>query len=161
MFDRNGRNGNGHRGPLAGVADRVRERLPQGIRQALPLIADARTREGREKILKQTREAGFKVADDTMRAVSAGMGIADVRAMFRGEPPIEKPNPRYKVFTNAFFAHIRPRYYERSSTKFTHTFGLGFLSAFTFFVETITGIILKIEPWLLALSSLSPPTSMR
>lgn len=144
MFDRNGRNGNGHRGPLAGVADRVRERLPQGVRQALPLIADARTREGREKILKQTRESGFKVADDTMRAVSAGMGIADMRAMFRGDPPIEKPNPRYKVFTNAFFAHIRPRYYEKSSTKFTHTFGLGFLSAFTFFVETITGIILMV-----------------
>ena len=144
MFDRNGRNGNGHRGPLAGIADRVRERLPQGVRQALPLIADARTREGREKIVKQTRESGFKVADDTMRAVSAGMGIADVRAMFRGDPPIEKPNPRYKVFTNAFFAHIRPRYYEKSSTKFTHTFGLGFLSAFTFFVETITGIILMV-----------------
>ena len=27
--------------------------------------------------------------------------------------------------------------------------------------KAITGIILKIEPWLLALSSLSPPTSMR
>jgi ubiquinol-cytochrome c reductase cytochrome b subunit len=139
MFERNG-----HRGPLGGVADKVRERLPQGLKQALPLLGEARTKEGREKLVQRTRESGYKFADDTMRAVSAGMGIADVRAMFRGDPPIEKPNPRYKVFTNAFFAHLRPRYYEKSSTKFTHTFGLGYLSALTFLVETITGLILMI-----------------
>ncbi|OGO36370.1 MAG: hypothetical protein A2Z03_04055, partial [Chloroflexi bacterium RBG_16_56_8] len=139
MFERNG-----NRGPLAAMADKVRERLPQGLKQALPLIGGARTKEGREKLVQQTRETGYKFADDTMRAVSAGMGIADVRAMFRGDPPIEKPNPRYKVFTNAFFAHIRPRYYEKSSTKFTHTFGLGYLSAFTFLIETITGLILMV-----------------
>jgi len=139
MFERNG-----HRGPLAGVADKIRERLPVGIKNALPLLGQMRTKEGRGQLAQQSRETGFKIADDTMRAVSAGMGIADVRAMFRGDPPIEKPNPRYKVFTNAFFLHIRPRYYERSSTKFTHTFGLGFLSAFAFVVETITGLILMV-----------------
>jgi ubiquinol-cytochrome c reductase cytochrome b subunit len=139
MFERDGR-----RGPLAAVADKVRERLPVGIKNALPLLGEIRTKEGREKLAQQTRETGFKVADDTVRAVSAGMGIADVRAMFRGDPPIERPNPRYKVFTNAFFAHIRPRYYEKSSTKFTHTFGLGYLSAFAFVVETITGLILMV-----------------
>ncbi len=134
---------NGH-GRFTGVRERVRERLPHGLKQALPLLADARSKEGRAKLAERTRETGLKVADDTMRAVSAGMGIADVRAMFRGDPPVEKPNPRYKVFTNAFFAHIRPRYYEKSSTKFTHTFGLGFLSAFTFIVESVTGVILMI-----------------
>lgn len=139
MFQRNG-----HRGPLAAVAEKVRERLPYALKQALPLLDEARTPAGRAKLLEQTRETGFKFADDTVRAVSAGMGIADVRALLRGDPPIEKPNPRYKVFTNAFFAHIRPRYYERSSTKFTHTFGLGFLSAFTFIVEAITGVILMV-----------------
>jgi quinol-cytochrome oxidoreductase complex cytochrome b subunit len=139
MFERNG-----HGGPLAAVAAKVRERLPQGIKQALPLVEEARTTEGRQKLLQQTRETSFKIADDTMRAVSAGMGIADVRALFRGDPPIEKPNPRYKVFTNAFLAHVRPRYYERSSTKFTQTFGLGFLSALTFVIETITGLILMV-----------------
>lgn len=139
MFERNG-----HRGPLAAVTERVRNRLPVGIRNALPLLGEARTTEGRTKLLEQTRESGYRFADDTMRAVSAGMGIADVRALFRGDAPIEKPNPRYKVFTNAFFAHIRPRYYEKASTKFTHTFGLGFLSAFTFAVETVTGVILMI-----------------
>ncbi len=138
MFERNGH------GRFTGVTERVRERLPQGLKQALPLIAGARSKEGREKLVQQSRETGLKVADDTMRAVSAGMGIADVRAMFRGDAPVEKPNPRYKVFTNAFFAHIRPRYYERASTNITHTFGLGFLSAFTFIVETITGIILMV-----------------
>ncbi len=138
MFERNGH------GRFAGVTERVRERLPKGLKQALPLITGARSKEGREKLFQQTRETGVKFADDTMRAVSAGMGIADVRAMFRGDPPVEKPNPRYKVFTNAFFAHIRPRYYEKASTKFTHTFGLGFLSAFTFIVESVTGIILMI-----------------
>ncbi len=139
MFERNG-----HRGPLAAVADKLRERLPVGLKNALPVLGQVRTKEGRSKLAQQTRETGFKVADDTMRAVSAGMGIADVRAMFRGDPPIEKPNPRYKVFTNAFFAHLRPRYYEKSSTKFTHTFGLGFMAAFAFIVETITGLILMV-----------------
>src|SRR5512135_963600 len=133
MFDHDGHNG--HRSPVGSIAEKVRERLPVGIQQALPWFGQARSREGRDKIAKQVRQTGFQVADDTVRAVSAGMGIADVRAMFRGDAPIEKPNPRYKVFTNAFFAHIRPRYYEKSSTRFTHTFGLGFLSAFTFFVE--------------------------
>ena len=139
MFERNG-----HRGPIAAVADKIRERLPIGIKNALPLLGEVRSKEGRGRLAQQSRETGFKVADDTMRAVTAGMGIADVRAMFRGDPPIEKPNPRYKVFTNAFFAHIRPRYYERSSTKITHTFGLGFIAAFTFLVETITGLILMV-----------------
>ena len=139
MFERNG-----HRRPLAAVAEKIRDRLPVGVKNALPLLGQVRTKEGRGKLAQQTRDTGFKVADDTMRAVSAGMGIADVRAMFRGDPPIEKPNSRYKVFTNAFFAHLRPRYYEKSSTKFTHTFGLGFLSAFAFIIETITGLILMV-----------------
>ncbi|MCL4395050.1 MAG: cytochrome b N-terminal domain-containing protein [Chloroflexi bacterium] len=139
MFERNG-----HRGPLAAAAEKIRERLPVGVKNALPLVGEIRTQEGRQHLRQQSRDAGFRIADDTMRAVSAGMGIADVRAMFRGDPPIEKPNPRYKVFTNAFVAHIRPRYYERSSTKITHTFGLGFLAAFSFIVETITGLILMV-----------------
>jgi quinol-cytochrome oxidoreductase complex cytochrome b subunit len=139
MFERNG-----HRGPLAAAAEKIRERLPVGVKNALTLVGEIRTKEGRQHLKEQSRETGFKVADDTVRAVSAGMGIADVRAMFRGDPPIEKPNPRYKVFTNAFFAHIRPRYYERSSTKITHTFGLGFLAAFSFMIETITGLVLMV-----------------
>lgn len=139
MFERKG-----HRGPLAAMAERVRERLPQGIKQALPAIGQLRTREGRDQLLFQTRQSCFKLADDTVRAVSAGMGIADVRAIFRGDPPVEKPDPRVKVFTNAFFAHIRPRYYEKGSTRFTHTFALGFLSALSFVIEGLTGLFLMV-----------------
>jgi len=143
MFQRNGR-----RSPLgamlANVGERVREKMPYGIKQALALSEKARSKEGRTELKQQSKVAGWKWADNTMRAVSAGMGIADVRAMFRGDPPIEKPNPRYKVFTNGFVAHIRPRYYEKSSTKFTHTFGLGYLSAWSFLIETITGLILMV-----------------
>ena len=130
--------------PLAAIGQAISKRTPVGLKTLFATFGDLRTPDGRKRVAQQSRVTGFKVADDTMRAVSAGMGIADVRAMFRGDPPIEKPNPRYKVFTNAFFAHIRPRYYERSSTKFTHTFGLGFISAFAFFVELITGVILMV-----------------
>ncbi|MBI5030227.1 MAG: cytochrome b N-terminal domain-containing protein [Chloroflexi bacterium] len=139
MFERKARTS-----PLAGFGEAINKRLPPGLKSFIATLGALRTPQGRSEVAQKTRVTGFKVADDTMRAVSAGMGIADVRAMFRGDPPIEKPNPRYKVFTNAFFAHIRPRYYERSSTKFTHTFGLGFISAFTFFVELVTGVILMI-----------------
>ena len=139
MFERKERTS-----PLAGLVEKIRGFLPVGLKTLLATLGDIRTKEGRQRLAQQSRETGFKVADDTMRAVSAGMGIADVRAMFRGDPPIEKPNPRYKVFTNAFFAHIRPRYYEKSSTKFTHTFGLGFISAFMFLVESVTGVILMV-----------------
>jgi quinol-cytochrome oxidoreductase complex cytochrome b subunit len=132
------------RNPLAAFGDKMGERLPAGLKNLVAVLGDLRTSEGRARLRQQSRETSFKVADDTLRAVSAGMGIADVRAMFRGDPPVEKPNPRYKVFTNAFFAHIRPRYYEKSSTKFTHTFGLGFLSALTFVVESVTGVILMV-----------------
>lgn len=135
MFQRNG-----HRGPLSALIDKLRERMPVGVKEALALPSKVRSKEGRQDLANKS----FEYADSTMRAVSAGMGIADVRALFRGDPPIEKPNPRYKVFTNAFLLHIRPRYYERSATKFQHTFFLGFMSAFTFVVETITGLILMI-----------------
>src|SRR5690606_17287974 len=40
--------------------------------------------------------------------------------------------------------HIRPRYYEKGSTIFTHTFRLGFFTSFFFFLELFTGLILMI-----------------
>lgn len=82
--------------------------------------------------------------DETTRAVMGGLSVEELRAIFRGDPPTEKPNPRYKLFTKSFLFHIRPRYYQRGATWFTHTFRLGWLSAFTFFVEVITGLILMV-----------------
>ena len=82
--------------------------------------------------------------DNRVRIITAGMGLNELRAAVRGEPPTEKPNPRYKVHTTSFIFHIRPRYYEKGSTILTHTFRLGFFTSFFFFLEVITGLILMI-----------------
>lgn len=127
------------------IAEVAKEKSPQSIRALIPWLEKAReTPEGRAELIEKTKEVAWQQADNTVRAVTAGMGIADTRAFFRGDPAIEKPNPRYKIHVNAFFAHIRPKYYEKSSTKFSHTWGLGYLSFYMFALETITGVILMI-----------------
>lgn len=148
LFNRNGGNGKNGTGG-GGLRERVGEIasrfVPPTIRDAVPWLQDARkSKEGRDKLTAKVKEGAYEWADFTTRAVTAGMGIADLRALFRGDPAIEKPNPRYKVHVNAFFAHLRPKYYDKASTRFTHTFGLGFLSVYMFVIETITGIILMI-----------------
>lgn len=127
------------------LLDIAKEKSPHAIQELIPWLEKAReTPEGRSDLIEKTKEVAWQQADNTVRAVTAGMGIADTRAFFRGDPSIEKPNPRYRVHVNAFFAHIRPKYYEKSSTKFSHTFGLGYLSFYMFMLETITGVILMI-----------------
>ncbi len=98
-----------------------------------------------DDLLKQDWEdkARDKV-DETTRAVTGGLSVEELRAIFRGDPPTEKPNPRYKLHTKSFLFHLRPRYYQRASTWFTHTFRLGFWSTFFFFIETLTGLILMV-----------------
>jgi len=86
----------------------------------------------------------YQAIDNRVRIITAGLNLRELRNVLRGDPPEEKPNPRYKVHTTSFLFHIRPRYYEKASTIFTHTFRLGFFSTFFFFVEAITGIILMI-----------------
>jgi ubiquinol-cytochrome c reductase cytochrome b subunit len=82
--------------------------------------------------------------DSRVRAITAGLNLNELRLLVRGEPPQERPNPRYKVHTTSFLFHIRPRYYEKGSTIFTHTFRLGFFTSFFFFIEVITGFILMV-----------------
>jgi quinol-cytochrome oxidoreductase complex cytochrome b subunit len=82
--------------------------------------------------------------EETTRAVMAGIGLRELRAILRGDAPTERPNPRYRAHVKSFILHIRPKYYQRASTWFTHTFRLGWLSAFLFVHLTITGIILMI-----------------
>jgi ubiquinol-cytochrome c reductase cytochrome b subunit len=94
--------------------------------------------------LQDLRTKAITALDQRTRAITAGLGLRELRAVLRGDPPTEKPNPRYKVHTTSFLFHIRPRYYERGSTIFTHTFRLGFFTAFFFFVELFTGLILMI-----------------
>ncbi len=93
---------------------------------------------------KDLRQKTMAAIDNRVRIITAGLGMKELRAVMRGDPPTEKPNPRYKVHTTSFLFHIRPRYYEAGSTIFTHTFRLGFFTTFFFFVEAITGLILMI-----------------
>jgi ubiquinol-cytochrome c reductase cytochrome b subunit len=94
--------------------------------------------------LQDIRQKTLKAIDHRTRIITAGLGLDELRAVLRGDPPTERPNPRYKVHTTSFLFHIRPRYYQKASTFFAHTFRLGFLTAFLFFVVSITGIILMI-----------------
>jgi len=94
--------------------------------------------------MQDIRKKIGEAVDQRVRIITAGMGLNELRAVLRGDPPTERPNPRYKVHTTSFIAHIRPRYYEAGSTIFTHTFRLGFFTAFFFFVELFTGLILMI-----------------
>lgn len=93
---------------------------------------------------EQWRATIAKIIDDRVRIITAGLSIRELRAVMRGDPPTEKPNPRYKVITTSFVAHLRPRYYPQAATWFTHTYRLGFFTTFFFIVETITGVILMV-----------------
>lgn len=101
------------------------------------------------KFLNNLTENGIKQAvidkaEETTRAVLAGIGLKEARALVRGEPATEKPNPRYRAQVKSFVLHIRPKFYQEGSTWLTHTFRLGLLSTFMFAVELITGIILMV-----------------
>lgn len=90
------------------------------------------------------RQKAAQALDSRVRAITAGLGLNELRALMRGDSPTEKPNPRYKVHTTSFLFHIRPRYYEKASTLFTHTFRLGFFTSLFFIIESLTGLILMI-----------------
>jgi len=94
--------------------------------------------------LQDLRQKALDMVDNRVRIITAGLGLNELRAVMRGDPPTEKPNPRYKVHTTSFLFHIRPRYYELGSTIFTHTWRLGFFTSFFFFVELFTGLILMV-----------------
>jgi quinol-cytochrome oxidoreductase complex cytochrome b subunit len=85
-----------------------------------------------------------QMLDNRVRAITAGLSINELRAVMRGDPPTERPNPRYKVHVTSFLFHIRPKFYQKASTWFTHTFRLGFFTSLFFFIEVITGLILMI-----------------
>jgi len=99
--------------------------------------------------LKRLREYDWKayaagVTDYVVRGIMAGLSARELRSILRGDEPTEKPNPRYKAQVKSFTLHIRPKYYQRGSTWFTHTWRLGWFATFFFVVETITGIVLMI-----------------
>jgi hypothetical protein len=77
MFQREGRR-----------RSRTGQQLPVGIRNFISALGDLRTADGRARVARQTRESAWRAADDTVRALSAGLGIADMRALLRGDPPV-------------------------------------------------------------------------
>ena len=123
---------------------RTGPQLPVGIRDFFSALGDLRTADGRARVARQTRESAWRAADSTVRTVSAGLGIADVRALLRGDPPVEKATVREQVLSRAFWTHFRPRAYAKSATKFSHTFGLGFFSVFFAVVQAITGTLMMV-----------------
>ena len=86
--------------------------------------------------MQDLRSRSLEMVDERVRAITAGLGLKELRAVMRGDPATERPNPRYKVHIQSFTFHIRPRFYQRASTWFTHTFRLGYLSTLFFFIAT-------------------------
>lgn len=93
---------------------------------------------------EERRAKVMEAVDNRVRIITAGLSLKELRALFRGDAPTEKPNPRYKVHVTSFIAHIRPKFYYQASTLFTHTFRLGYLTTFFFLIEIITGLILMV-----------------
>ncbi|MBK6770477.1 MAG: cytochrome bc complex cytochrome b subunit [Ardenticatenales bacterium] len=84
------------------------------------------------------------VGDYCVRGIMAGLSAKELRAILRGDVPTERPNPRYRAQVKSFMLHLRPKYYQRGSTWFTHTWRLGWFATYFFVVETITGLILML-----------------
>ncbi|MCW5861313.1 MAG: cytochrome b N-terminal domain-containing protein, partial [Caldilineales bacterium] len=89
------------------------------------------------------RGAIGKKADSVFERVTAGIPWRDFRKMLRGDPP-DRPNPRLKPHSESFWLHIKPTYYHEAVTRVTHTFRLGLLSTYLFFIELVTGLILMV-----------------
>lgn len=94
--------------------------------------------------LAQFQQRVSTFLDARIRAIAAGLSPAELRAVLRGDPPTERPNPRFLAHAVSFFLHLRPRTYPQAATNFTHTFRLGFFTTFLFFVEIITGLVLMV-----------------
>jgi ubiquinol-cytochrome c reductase cytochrome b subunit len=94
--------------------------------------------------IQDLRIRAVQLLDERVRIITAGLGMKELRAVLRGDSTTERPNPRYRVHITSFLFHIRPRYYEKASTWFAHTFRLGYLSTLFFLIEIITGVILMV-----------------
>ncbi len=94
--------------------------------------------------IQDLRTQALTLLDERVRIITAGLGLKELRAVLRGDAATERPNPRYRVHITSFLFHIRPRYYEKASTWFTHTFRLGYFTTFFFILEIITGLILMV-----------------
>ncbi len=99
--------------------------------------------------LQRIRQVGVRQAtvegiNDVATRLTAGLDIAELRAILRGDPPTARPNPRLKPHADGFWFHIRPGYYNEDVVGLYPTFKLGFLSVYLFVVEFLTGVFLMV-----------------
>jgi quinol-cytochrome oxidoreductase complex cytochrome b subunit len=85
-----------------------------------------------------------KSASGWIRDLAAGLSARELRALLRGDPPVEKPNPRYLAHRLSFLLHLRPRSFPRAAVQFTNTFYLGFTAVLLLAVELVTGLFLMV-----------------
>jgi quinol-cytochrome oxidoreductase complex cytochrome b subunit len=88
---------------------------------------------------KQSKPGG-----NWFRNLAAGLNAHEVRALLRGDPPIEKPNPRLAAHRLSFLLHFRPRSFPRAAVHFANTFYLGFIAVLLLAVEVVTGLFLMV-----------------
>lgn len=82
--------------------------------------------------------------DRWIRRVAAGMSGRELRAVMRGDPPTEQPNPRQRAHAYNLLLHFRPRSWPRAAVAFTHTYHLGFFAVFFLLLEVVTGLFLML-----------------
>ena len=92
--------------------------------------------------MQDIRKKVGEAVDQRVRIITAGMGINELRAVLRGDPPTEKPNPRYRAQVKSFMLHIRPKFYQEGSTWFSHTLRLGLFSTFFLILVSLYSICL-------------------
>jgi quinol-cytochrome oxidoreductase complex cytochrome b subunit len=80
---------------------------------------------------------------ESLTATFAGLSLQDLRDMFQGKPP-GRPNRRNRVHTTSFWFHMKPRWYNKSTTRITYTLALGWISTFLAVVLGVTGIVLMV-----------------
>ncbi len=99
-------------------------------------------------IVDDIKQKGLKPAllakvDDMATRFTAGLGLADIRSVLRGDPA-PRPNPRVKPHADGFWLHMRPTYYHNLVTPLYPEFRLGWLSVYFMVFETLTGIFLML-----------------
>jgi quinol-cytochrome oxidoreductase complex cytochrome b subunit len=102
-------------------------------------LGDLSSAQGRARIAQRTSQTVWSVADQATRAITAGLSLDDVRALWRGE---QDPAVYARVSSRAFWTHFRPQAYLQSSIKVSHTFGFGFFSVLFAFVQLVTGTLM-------------------
>ncbi len=99
----------------------------------IPILDDIKEK-GVQRALREN-------ANETVERITAGLDIAALRGMLRGDEP-ERPNPRLTPHAEGFWLHMRPSFYNQLVTGVYPSFRLGWFSTFFLTFEIITGVFL-------------------